>query len=623
MDIPIEALLGSLVIILVFLAPGWAFLALTSEWKFWQPLQRWALAFSLSAAFYPVFFYLVRWLVPGLSLGPNKNLLLLAVFLLGAMFGLRKHWKSQLDFDTWDLYTLAAIGAAVFSRFWLIRGFPYPAWSDSLHHSLITQLVMQTGQLPATLLPYENASLDMYHLGFYALTGVIGQLANLPAHTALLWTAQALNGLCGVGVYLALSYLFNKRAAFFGVVTVGLLSFQPAWYVNWGRFTQLASQTILLSAWVFTLYFLDQLRKGDIPLARKVLLSGFVALLNAAVFLLHYRVAGYYLPLLLVTALGYGWVYFREGCLKVYFQWGLLIGGMAFLFVLPAFLPALRAYLQGVSLAGGAAQNDAYYAYEAQNLFTIGLQPFLAGLAIVGLILGLWRRSWVAGALTAWLVLLFFEGNLYRLGIPGAGFTNLTAIMIGLYIPASLAVGLGVDVFLSRLPGRFHFTAEKTLLAMWLIAGFTGSFQRASGVEAYRHFMTAADERAMAWIVENTHPEDVFAINTYVWLNRAPHGIDGGYWIPYFANRQTTTGTMMALHAPIKYTQQILAWSESVVMFDQGLRSAQDLCRFGIDYAYQGAHTAPGYTQISSQFSSESRLVYAQDGVLIYRLCDP
>ena len=151
-----------------------------------------------------------------------------------------------------------------------------------------------------TLFPYATTAIDQYHLGLYALTAPLQILTEIPAHTALLWTAQALNGLCGIGVFLFLDKKVGRLAALVGMAVVGLFSFQPAWYFNWGRFTQIGAQSILLIAALVTWEAIRAWRvEWPVFKIYIILLSLTAGLLNAGVFLLHFQVAGYMLPLLI------------------------------------------------------------------------------------------------------------------------------------------------------------------------------------------------------------------------------------------------------------------------------------------------------------------------------------
>ena len=89
------------------------------------------------------------------------------------------------------------------------------------------------------MIPYDPADLSVYHLGLYALTGSSGLLAGIAPHSALIWFCQVINGFAAIGVFLVLDKKVSRTAALAGTVFAGLLSFQPAWYCNCGRDTQL------------------------------------------------------------------------------------------------------------------------------------------------------------------------------------------------------------------------------------------------------------------------------------------------------------------------------------------------------------------------------------------------
>ena len=228
------------------LVPGWAILAGTGLWRRFEALERWILAVGLGIAFYPVLYYLTRTLLPSLRMGQNKLIvLLIALFVFTAWF-LRKDWREQFKLGKFAGAFLFILAATLLTRYWLAHNYPYPAWTDSLHHILLTDLVGTTGKLPFNLQPYAPTSLDQYHLGLYALTGSLQVLAEIPAHQALLWMTQTINGFCGLGVFLFLSRRVSPLAGLAGMAVVGLFSFQPALYFNWGRFTQGSSQSLLL-----------------------------------------------------------------------------------------------------------------------------------------------------------------------------------------------------------------------------------------------------------------------------------------------------------------------------------------------------------------------------------------
>jgi hypothetical protein len=191
----LTVIVAAVVFAAMFLLPGWAILSFNQNWRRWQGLQRWCVAIGLSIAFYPVLFYTTRLVLPFLTFGPFKMGALLVVCGILIAWQMRRHWREQFAFDWLEWAAFAAFGMTLFTRFWVIRDYPYPAWSDSLHHVLLTQLTAVQGKLPTGLEPYFPISLGQYHLGLYSLSATVEWLTQVPAHSALLWTAQVLNGL--------------------------------------------------------------------------------------------------------------------------------------------------------------------------------------------------------------------------------------------------------------------------------------------------------------------------------------------------------------------------------------------------------------------------------------------
>jgi hypothetical protein len=627
---PIELARLILTIAALFLLPGWAFLSATRFWQKWDTLQRWCVAIGLSISIYPVLFYTARTLLPSLHLGPNKNLFLLIAFMAVAVWGLRKDLLEQFKFDRLEWLAIVVWGATLFTRWVFAWQNPYPAWSDSLHHTLLTQLTAINGQLPYTLEPYEPARLGMYHLGLYALTGAVQQLAGAPAHTALLWTSQALNGLCGVGVFLALDRRAGRKGALVGSIVVGLLSFQPAWYANWGRFTQVASQTVLLIAWIVTWEVIAAWRQRG-HWTRMKLFAGVlaVALLNAAIFLLHFRVAGFYLPLLVITCI-IELIQAVKSRAMVRTLVGIIVLGVAsFLLAVPALEEALPQYIQSrtagiVSSATQELARSAFYAFSADAIFTIGLQHWLFYVAYVALIIGLLYRNKMVWVLALWVLALWAEGEAYLLNLRWLAFTNMGAVLIMLYLPAALTIGIAVEELIQRVSILKKASIQRGLLAAILIMALIAGYQRIAGVEAYRQFVTPADLPAMEWIKANSPETAIFAINTYKWLGSSPHGTDGGYWIPYFTGRRTTTGTMLASQGPKMYWQQTRVISDAVeILAASPQAGVGGLCRSGVNYIYigpRGDFSPPGLDAAQLSSIPGLQLSYAENGAYIFSI---
>lgn len=624
-------------IAIMLLIPGWAFLSVTGIWKNWNPMQRWFLALGIGISFYPILFYLSRAILPALHIGERKLWVVLLIMFLTSVWFLRNSWQEQFELGKWGGVILAVLAATLFTRLWLAHLYPYPAWTDSLHHTLLTNLVSVNGILPYDLTPYAPTSLAQYHLGLYALTGSLQILADIPAHTALLWMSQTLNGLCVIGIFLFLDKKVSRLAALVGMIVVGLLSFQPAWYFNWGRFTQISSQSLFLIAAITTWEAMDNW-KNDWPDQKpKIYFTTFLAgILNAAVFLLHYRAAGYLLPLLAIIC-----IYEIIGNIqeKRHFIKSItgvcLIAIISFSLILPALIPAFEVYYDkrvvevvkndetSLKEPIPTSENPYFSNYNLESVWSLSSKKWLIALAGAGAFIGLLGKKRSLTIITLlWCFALVLEGLAYKLNIPLLAFTNITGMMIMLYMPVGLLVGLLVHESFSKINEQRKSKIEPIFLWFLLFAGFIGSFYRLTDVEQYRQFMTNQDQMAMEWIKDHTPRNAVFAIHTYYWLPNSAHGSEAGYWIPYFAERKTTTDTMISSLGP-KH-DMVINRSNAVMSLYTDQPAIDKLCELGVNYLYDGNKEAFD----NKSFNLEAILtfpnvkpIYENNNVLILKLC--
>ena len=101
-----------------------------------------------------------------------------------------------------DACVLLALAAAAAGRALNVRALVAPAWVDSVHHTVITQLIADAGAIPTSYEPFMPVQDFHYHLGFHALAAVLMRLSGLPAHRAVLLLGQALNGAGVLAAYL-------------------------------------------------------------------------------------------------------------------------------------------------------------------------------------------------------------------------------------------------------------------------------------------------------------------------------------------------------------------------------------------------------------------------------------
>jgi hypothetical protein len=610
--------------------PGWMALTFHRSWQQWRGLQRWIVAVGISIAFYPVFFYSIRSLFPFLTLGPYKMSGLLFVCAAVVGWRMRKDWREQLAFDRLEWLAIGILGITLFTRFWIIRDRPYPAWSDSLHHTLLTQLTAVQGHLPFEMDPYAPISLSQSHLGLYSLSATVQWLAQVPAHSALLWMSQVLNGLCGLGVYLVLDRKTGRLGAVVGSLVVGLLSHQPAFYVNWGRFPQGASQAILLIAWLVTWEAIGVWRLSWAQYRARILWNTFIgAVLTGAVFLLHFRVAAFYIPLLALSVVWELWQARLAHQVGPVLLGTLIIGIVALLVVSPALWEAWRVYgsagMQKVENASSevAQTIQNYYEFPWESVLILGVRPWLAVLACLSCVVGLLRRSKLVVACLLWVVVLYLLGSAYILGIPILSVTNLGGVLIMLYLPVGLVIGCAAGELLALVGAQRREAMIRITAVFALVTGFVASHVRVAEVETHRYFVTPGDVAAMDWIRKNTPQDALFAVNTYFWLPAAPHGTDAGYWIPYFTGRQTTVSVMLALIQASDYRSSLVEMSQAVEQLEIDNSSLPQLQAMGVDYIYigeKGDFSGPGLDAVRLAQAEDTTVIYQSGGVSILEI---
>jgi len=619
----------AIVLCLLFVLPGGALVSVSSAWSQWPPLQRWCLAIGLSLAVYPIGFYVLRSLWLEQTIGPLKLVGFLGVCGAVWLWRLRRDWRTWLAFEPLEWLALVIFAATMFTRFWIIRDQPYPAWSDSLHHTLLTELTARQGRLPFNMEPYFPIDLGQYHLGLYALTGSAQMLSGAPAHTALLWTAQAFNGLCGLGVYLVLDRKVGRWGAVVGAAVVGLISYQPAWYVNWGRFTQLAAQTVLLMTWMTTWQGLALLRLGVLTRLEATSYLFAAVLLNGATFLFHFRVAILYLPLLALSIVWELWLGIREQRWKPLLAGIMVVGIVSLLSILPVLWAAVHVYLarvaQPVNLLPQEIEQTqiAYFDFPLNVIADLAGRPWLLVLTGLCAVWGWFQQSRFIIAMTVWTALSMSLGFAYLLDMPALSFTNVGAVAIMLYLPISLVVGAASHLLWNRFEWLRHGLGFKVLVfALLILSAIVGRY-RAIEQEPPRYFVRPSDIPAMEWIKKNTPAESLFAVNSVFWLPNFPHGIDAGYWLPYLADRKTTASNMLFDLGPEAYKQWVVEASTVTLRLIDEPTALADLRRLGVQYIYIGANSQFYPSSLNGERLSRIsgvQALYHQDDVWILKI---
>ena len=626
---------------LLYVVPGWALLV----WL-WPPgrlswAERLGIAAGLSLALYPLLFLWTN--LVGLHLG-SLYAWLPVVGGLAALAWRHRAWRPRKGWEVlrqwarseglWpDLALLVIVGLVFGVRLLVVRTLDAPMWGDSYQHTMITQLLVDHGGLFDSWEPYAPYRGLTVHFGFSAMVASLSWLTGMGSVQATLWAGQLLNGLAVLTIYpLAARIAGGSRWAGVGaMLAAGLLSRMPAWYVNWGRYAQLAGQAVLpVAIWLLW----EAVQRDGLPW-RTALLAG-VAL--AGMMLAYYRMPFYYAAFVPAWLIGWGLPNWQK---KVrHWLMGFVrlasVGVVALLLFLPWWQLVAGGRLASALEAGATTGSSlgrvvADYQVWRDIAFYVPLPLLIA--AIVALAWSLVRRQWVVASVGLWVLGLasLVAGSLIRL--PGANMMQSFAVLIALYIPIGLLVGWLIGQ-IAALAGRRLGNAGRWIVGLAIVAVAAWAAAGQVGIVQPSYVMvTRPDMRAMAWIRDNTPPEARFLVEGFrIYGGRSAVGADAGWWIPLLARRENTIPCQYALlnEAPAdpEYTQRVVDLVARLEMTSLATpEGIQLLCDWGITHVYVGqgqgkvgADTAQLFSPATLMNSPVLDQVYRQDRVYIFAL---
>lgn len=505
-----------------------------------------------------------------------------------------------------------------FTRFWAIRELPGPMWGDSVHHTMISRLIVDNGGLFDSWKPYAELSSLTYHFGFHSAVAVFHWISGVEVIDSVLFFGQIINGFAVFMLY-PLVKSFTKNVHLGGIVailTAGLLLKFPMFYVNWGRYTQLTGQVIVP---VIMILFVHLLKQEEF--SWKV--SLIIAILMAGLGLTHYRVFVLAIPFCLIAIL----FYVNKQNVK-HISKNLLFAGVLSLIM---FLPWLN------NIWGGELAD--YALTGVSSSLTDGIKPAVFFDQLISYYpLWLWI-TFILGFLYAlvftnkslfiiftWSLAIVISVNPHWLGLPGDGLIDDLTVLIGFYIPLSVVLGLLIEGTLSKAPRLLII--QKPLLLIMLVIGILGTTKQNLLLNRdFYGYITWPDKRAFDWIKENTTPDSKFLVNFELsYDDSAVTGIDAGWWIPQIAFRETNLPPLLftsEVGIVPDYYQKVMEFSNNTLATMKG---NQDVCTYlldsGYDYIYLGQHPLKE-SVFDSEFLSDQKCIkleYQQDLVWIYKI---
>ena len=548
--------------------------------------------------------------------------------------------------DLIGMTAMALMAIVAFTRIRHIESVVLPLWVDSVHHTMIVRLLVDHGRLPESYAPFIPQSTFYYHWGFHAVTAFVAWISGLTSSAELprliLAFGQLLNVLVFPAIYCAAATLLrSRRAALLAATLATLVSIFPAYYVSWGRYTQLCGLLVLP---VLAASFWKLARHPNAMRAIEV------ALLGGGLVLIHVRVAVVFAILAAILVCLLIWQRRWRGL-----AWCAAAGAVALLIAMPWIVHVARAPQVRMIVAPAAAERaqwetsnaapaDIVWAPHNPFLFTLssgglfGFTPFrlsvtarvaaIAWWVLLVVLLqrkatrkrrGLDRRDgWRIGIVVVWVAVTALLINLDRIGLPRMRVLPNSAAVIMLFLPlAVLGAHLLRWVADELLRPRRRRAA---MIALSLAIGLIGASRLLHIVNPATVLATSADLHALEWIRTTTPPTARFAVGVQPWIGGSYIGNDGGYWIPLVAERESILPPglypwVMTPDRVTTITRQLGEWYEAGQLGNAQALPA--LRRQGVTHLYFGArNTTP--LRVAVAASPLVSRVYAEDDVEIY-----
>jgi hypothetical protein len=531
----------------LFLGPGFGLLAFYPGRRAFDRTQSVALALALAISGWAV---LLAWLqLFGLTLTP---LGVGAILALGwAVWWLRvrpwrwaRGWRGSALAVDWSRLALWAVVVSVAALgIWSLRRVLVGPGSDSYHHALITQLIVERGGLPDDYRPYAPLTSFTYHYGYHAFAAAIVALTGLGPALVTAVLAQALTAAAALSEsFFTEAATGSRTAAALSAVVSGLVILFPAYMFNWGRYTQLTG-LVLLPIFLGVVWLWARSGWSE--------RSAFtVGVLAAGLALTHYRVTLMAVTGL-ATLLGVEYLTRREfwsdwrqvlRSAAVRLASALAVAGVL---VAPWVWHVMSVRGRGFPIEL-APQGPAFFSMSRLGPSVTGYptNPVVFGLAALAVLLGLLRRDRLVMGLALWSAVMWILSGPRFAG----AFMDTISVLVSLYFPAAVAVGWMAVRLVESLASRTG-RARAVRWAAWLAVagvGIWGAAHIAAILEPPAAYVWPDDVPAMAWIREHAPSDALFMVNTYNW-DFSPDlviGPDAGYWLPLLAGRSTVTAPM-------------------------------------------------------------------------------
>ncbi len=548
---------------------------------------------------------------------------------------------------------LIVFSLTLWTRFSQIRDLVVPPWVDPVHHGLLIRVAAEKGQVPYSLRPYIPVDSLPYHWGYHVFFATVMQLSGLELIPLMLWGGQILNALHTLTCAGLTTFFWRKPlSGLAAAIVVGLISLMPAYYLSWGRYTQLTGLLILPAlaiAWQMGL---------RAPSWRWV---GYTSLLLAGLSMVHALVL--LLALTFLAAISLVWA-FDQPWRTIWARMGyaLDIVGLTLVLAGPWFWILLQTKLVPLAQNSQNLVSGGDYTALHEGLLWAGQNRLLVALALIAALWALFSRSKTTIIFLSWVSILILCANPWLIGLfapifgiflflwgfqqrqwlfclgaipflflnskfitfPYSWMITNDVVVISFFIPLSVLLGKGAEqfkVWLENLAGKrgknliysgYHLVLGG--IALWGMSNLT------EVINPVTVFVTSGDLAAITWIKENTPQTARFLINATAWYAEADRGNDGGFWLLPLTGRWTNTPPAIYAYGKPSVVEQIRQNSYEVAIFDKNqpqeftdLLALIDRERITHLYLTQKGPLLPEMFAKNSRFAK----VYEREGITI------
>jgi len=484
--------------------------------------------------------------------------------------------------------------------------------SDSMHHTLISSLFIENGQIPKDYGPYAPVVTFSYHFGYHAYIAAMSLLSGITPRLMVVISGAILMGLASFAGGSLVFYL--TRRPLLGILSeaiIGIIYVFPSYSLLWGRYTQLMG-TIMLMIYVLALIYWDHEEDFSFKF------SPFLILITIGLIFSHYRIC--------ITGIIFTIIYLivRKNPLAILkqhvTQW-LFMPLSSLILSSPWLIQLFIARQNGYESIGVQTKVSFFSLERLGPLFHSETQTWiLVGLSVVAVVFGIIKKDRIIAVTAIWGFVLAI---VTQPGLYGHTVDPVTMI-VSSYVPITILIGLGLSNLQIWKSSNSNSLVAIMIILLLLIIGSASGVTRWKNFNFTKHtYITSEDLTAANWIKRNTDSESIFMINTYQFPinDNLIIGLDGGYWLPVIAERKTIVPPM--IYFLEKKTQPDVANKLRSYHEFYGeiadLEVLNTLIEAGIDYVYIGSRGGIINNESLSR-SSNFELFYKNNDVYIYKI---